>query len=263
CYRENQRPLLYGFWGGHKESESGIADQNDHLVMQRLAWLSRRMAQSGLRPPELRIIFADTHALLNGVDKKRIEAYYKSLLPLAKKHGLKLVRLSKLEKTRSWKKEAERVDYRSGLEWVLSKRNFETVEAQVQRVLGDPAKRKALEEDARKHSMRFQKGEVDLGKAVEDYVRKRVVEGRVLGRLPNWEGIHFAFAQPTTLGSMMSLKTLFLHPMQQGRPETPWFTPGKPLAKKEVIPFKDRLKAFGTRFSLQRKQRLAFQAKPK
>ncbi|MFH1056708.1 MAG: hypothetical protein V1717_02860, partial [Candidatus Micrarchaeota archaeon] len=102
-----------------------------------------------------------------------------------------------------------------------------------------------------------------LSTAIENYVRKRIVEGKVLERLNGWEGIHWAFAQPKTLSSLMNLKTLFLHSMEIGRSETPWFTPGKPLAARERTPLGERLRELAPRLSLPRKPRLAFQAKPK
>ena len=226
CYRENTSPLLYAFWGGHKETKEGIADSNDDVVLKRLNSLADNLRQSGLRPPRLRLIFTDTHARVNGAPGEKIGAYYRSLLPLARKYGIEVKKLSELEQSWDWKKaEAEAV------------REIGDVDAHVETILKDDRVRTTLAQGARKHSLRYSAGKAGgISGIISDYAKRRLLEGRVLEKLAQrkageWQGIHLAFADPHALGSLINLPTLFLYTMEQGDSRTPWFTRGNPLPK--------------------------------
>src|SRR3989344_4286440 len=95
CMLSRKKPLLYCFWGGHKETDEGIADSADAAALQNLRELVDSMAQRGLKKPVVRLIFSDVHsAEFNGIPQKRIDAYYQGIRSLARQHGFQVVRLS-------------------------------------------------------------------------------------------------------------------------------------------------------------------------
>ncbi|MFH0835717.1 MAG: hypothetical protein V1834_00980, partial [Candidatus Micrarchaeota archaeon] len=214
CLVKGKKPFIYGFWGGAKEGDA--PDEHDAAFLDRLNEFSGLFQAAGFRKPRMKLIFADSHAAMNGVEKERIDDYYRRLLPLAKRRGIDLVRLSKLEKTGAWKQEARYADsFYEGFSKV-------TVDEQVRRVLSDGKIRKVLERGAERHAAK------DVGAAVRDYATKRIVEGRVLRSLPGWKGIHIAVGDPHVLGSLVQLPTICLKGVDEQN-TAPWFAKGKPL----------------------------------
>ena len=214
CMLSRKKPLLYGFWGGHKETDEGIADSADAAALQNLRELVDSMAQRGLKKPVVRLIFSDVHsAEFNGIPQKRIDAYYQGIRSLARQHGFQVVRLSSLYGRRSWKR--------------LSPQIKDEAEEHAQALLQDGNLRERLLESAGKHSLLVQGGKKTSEAVVEDYVTKRVFEGKMLHRL--WRGVHWSYADPRTSDLLPQHPTLFLYPSERGKSTSPWFARGKQL----------------------------------
>ncbi|HIH20056.1 TPA: hypothetical protein HA244_02200 [Candidatus Micrarchaeota archaeon] len=210
CMLKRQRPLLYGFWGGHKENESGFADEHDETALTNLKKTVDAMSQQGLKPPKMKLIFADKHSQdFNGIPSDKTERYYRSISRLAKKHGFELVRLSDLYGDRTWRKFAPQVR-------VLSDEHAE-------RLLKNPELRRTLSASAQKHSTLIEDGKASVDQVVEKYVRERVFEGFMLSLHPKWQGIHWTYSDPKLNELLPRVPTLFLHSIARSTSASPWF----------------------------------------
>jgi len=216
CMLNRKRPLLYGFWGGHKESESGIADSFDKQAMGNLKSMVDSMTQGGLKRPEVKLIFADAHSRdFNGIPQDEIDRYYRSVHSLARQHGFKVVRLSRLYKTRSWGKYSAQVTRDS--------------KPLADAVLADGESMDVLLKSAAKHSKLVESGAKTPEAVVGAYVRNRIVEGRMLPLLFN--GIHWSYSDPRIPELLPDHPTLFIHSLKRGDSRVPWFVEGAPLRR--------------------------------
>ena len=216
CMLNRKRPLLYGFWGGHKESESGIADSFDKQAMGNLKSMVDSMTQGGLKRPEVKLIFADAHSRdFNGIPQEEIDRYYRSVHSLARQHGFKVVRLSRLYKTRSWGKYSAQVTRDS--------------KPLADAVLADGESMDVLLKSAAKHSKLVESGAKTPEAVVGAYVRNRIVEGRMLPLLFN--GIHWSYSDPRIPELLPDHPTLFIHSLKRGDSRVPWFVEGAPLRR--------------------------------
>lgn len=216
CMLNRKTPLLYGFWGGHKESESGVADSCDKTAMGNLKSMVDSMVQRGLKRPDVKLVFSDVHSReFNGISQGRIDRYYKSIRALAKRHGFKVVKLSKLYNSRAWRKASSQVMRES--------------KAPAEAMLSDDELKGVLLESAAKHSELVQSGKKTQDEVVKDYVTKRVFEGRMLPRV--FDGIHWSYSGPKTAELLPDHPTLFVHSMRRGDSRVPWFIQGEQLRR--------------------------------
>lgn len=218
CKLQKRKPLLYGFWGGHKESDAKVADEYDDLALKNLRATVDSMVQRGLKP-EMRLIFSDLHSMdFNGIPRQDVEKYYASMRSLARKYGFKVVRLSGLYRSREWRS--------------LENEVRPEAEAHAQELLSDDALADSMKESASRHSLFVQSGQKTSDEVVRTYVTERLFEGKMLSRLKGWQGIHWSYADPKTADLLPETPTLFFHSFRRGDSRVPWFTEGKPLEGK-------------------------------
>lgn len=214
CMLNRKQPVLYGFWGGHKESEEGVADSYDAAALEKLKSMVDSLEQKGLKKPKVKLIFSDVHSRdFNGMPEDRINAYYSGIRALAKQHGFQVVRLSSLYSSRKWRRLAPVITPEA--------------EASARLLLEDESLRARLRGTAVKHSAFIARGEKNPDEVVDSYVTQRVFEGKMLSHVLG--GIHWSYADPKTADLLPQHPTLFLHPVKYGDSRLPWFTQGEPI----------------------------------
>ncbi|WP_174769939.1 class I adenylate-forming enzyme family protein [Paraburkholderia hayleyella] len=88
------RPLEFiTYWGAGLKTS---ASDSDRQAMQRLREFVDAPAAHSRLQAKLKLILTDTHALLNGKPRERIESYFKDVQALCQKYGFSYVRSSEL-----------------------------------------------------------------------------------------------------------------------------------------------------------------------
>ena len=91
---ETPRVELKIFWGGHNENGVGTATENDFKAISRFKNLVDSLQQIGVKA-SVGLLFSDFHSeKINGVERERIENYFKTLRPRAENLGFKVERLN-------------------------------------------------------------------------------------------------------------------------------------------------------------------------
>ena len=95
-------------WGGFKESETGFADGYDEAVMKRLSNVKKDLENISGVDVNIRILFCNVHATINGVPKDNVLTYYNGgetkdgISKMAAKNGLDVKPLNELYLESSW-----------------------------------------------------------------------------------------------------------------------------------------------------------------
>lgn len=96
---EQERPPVINikvFWGGHKESKAGVADEYDEIVLDRLKKIAGSLEKKGVKAG-VTLLFSDAHsAWINGVEREQIEKYFNSISNLAGQRGFAVEKLSQI-----------------------------------------------------------------------------------------------------------------------------------------------------------------------
>jgi len=194
--------VFYGFWGGNKESESGLADSFDESALARLAGTVSDLPQKGLKKPIVKLVFADTNAKeINGISEERVSAYLNGIRSLALRHGFRVVTLSSLKKRREWKRLEEVFGWQAKEEAEKLWRNEQF--------------RRGLTSRAEKHSETVKRGEASAEEVGRRYLQMRVLEGMILPHLSalgKSRGIHWSYKAGD---HFVRDPTLYLHPYEE------------------------------------------------
>lgn len=203
---------LFVMWGGFKETFDHKADACDEASLRVLAGLQIRLRR--LYPyTTIEVIFSDVHAFdFAGKSPEESHLYFKTLLPLVEKYGLKIIPLSKIYEKFSGKGKAEQLQ------------NIELSEARTAGIILQIAPELAEQfmTAAQTHSdLVARRAPEDVTKIAHRYLARRRFEDALLEEA-NPGAILLSFGDPRKEEHISKLPTVFMRPGRRSDP--PWFT---------------------------------------
>lgn len=224
---QNGHPLLLeGFWGGHKNTREGEADESEQRALDLLRKTSKRI--SPIHPVNIRLLFSDMHSrMLNAVPDEQIQRYRQSLEKMAGS-DFEIVPLSALY--------PELFPEFKGNPNEMALAAIKKGHRKAGKMLAENPALKGIIQKAASHHHRVNAGwlkanmpqgvERVAAEAGQKYAALRLMESEAIAHHHTRTGqtpIHFVFGRPETQPLLPPGPTLYWYSERKGVGHTPWF----------------------------------------
>ncbi|MFH1721121.1 MAG: hypothetical protein ABH950_00800 [Candidatus Altiarchaeota archaeon] len=231
CIQSGQPVNLVVFWGGHKESETGLADLADEKALDLIKGHVERLKSLGIKA-KATLFFTDVHSThLNGKTDMQTGKYHRGISRLAEQRGLEIVKASETLPYKklhgqlgTWKAQLTYIGANFGQAMPEPRAGASFLDnAQIlyrEWTSNGETTRKRLFGQAQRHSDKA--GDLErTERVVQRYIAHRLFEAENLPRIfPN--SVFITYSHPSS-HSIQPAPTIFTYSLRKGIGECPWF----------------------------------------
>ena len=234
--KENKPIELVGFWGGHKQTQSGMANEADEAALELIKKTVDRIAE--IHPIRVSLLFSDVHSdVINSIPTDASKRYHETLRPMADARSIALIPLSELYRGMT---QAGETHYRQ-----VAYRFIEEGRHDAGAILkAHPELEERLSAATGKHNRRVEilrtivsqhpafQGQLHGGLThlgdfnIRTYAALRLRESQALNRHLTREGISpifFVYGDPSTQPLLPDAPHFYRYSTKKGEGQTPWF----------------------------------------